>query len=146
MDVREMSREPTLGGERWGSVGRLRGLLRMRRVQVMLVIAGVVLAAGVFLPRLPRLFEATGTLDECYWGWPIVVFDGPDPEGLYPVEAWPPGLRYDSQAHVLVDADGHVLLRKGDRVRVRGAVIEAPRDIPPCFEGTGIRVDQVSAP
>ncbi len=118
----------------------------MRRVRVIVVIGGILLAVALIVPRIPHQFEATGTLDECHWGWPIVVFDGPDPKGQWTVEEWPTALRYDDKGHVLLDADGQVLFRKGDRVKVRGAVVEAPRDIPPCFEGTGVQVNAVAAP
>ncbi len=117
----------------------------MRRGRVIVVIGGILLAGALILPRIPRQFEATGTLDECSWGWPIVVFDGPDPKEQWTVEEWPTALRYDMEGHALLGADGQSTAQ-GDRVKVTGQIIEVHGDIPPCFQTMGVRVEAVVAP
>ena len=125
---------------------QVRGRLRQPRVQAVLVLAVIAIVAVLIVLRLPRRFEATGTLDECHFGSPVVVFDGGDPGGEWAVESWPGGLRYDGQAHVLLGANGEALFRRGDRVRVKGSIVEVHGDIAPCFQGVGVQVEAIAAP
>jgi hypothetical protein len=122
------------------------------------VVIGLVLAAAVFISRMPRPVSGTATLDECLGGWPVVVFEGEDwrvamPDDLQaaaprqiPVAAWPSGMRFDEAAGTLMDANDEVLFRRGDRVRLDGAIVRTTGDPAPCFYTLGVQVEQISAP
>ncbi|HLO36586.1 MAG TPA: hypothetical protein VK194_10905 [Candidatus Deferrimicrobium sp.] len=138
--------------------GRLRVGLSQRRVQVILVLVGVLLVAAVILPRLPRPIAEVGTLDECLWGWPVVVLEGEDWKGALPdslrayarhqmpIAAWPSGMRYDEAAGTLLDARGDAVFHKGDRVRIKGSVVEVHGDPSPCFYTLGVNIDEIASP
>jgi hypothetical protein len=138
--------------------GRVRHALSQRRVQAVLVVVGVVVAGALILPRLPRPVSGFGTLDQCLWGWPVVVFEGedwkgalPDPIRPYaqrqmPIASWPTGMRFDETAGALLDAQGNAVFRKGDRVRIKGFVIEVHGDPSPCFYTLGVQVDEIASP
>jgi hypothetical protein len=53
---------------------RLRERMSQPRVQALVVLLGVLLAAAAIVPRLPRPVGGLATLDQCLWGWPIVAF------------------------------------------------------------------------
>ena len=137
---------------------RLRSLRPSRSILVITVLAGVLLVAALVLPRLPRPLAAVGTLDQCYWGWPVLAFEGEDwkdslPDerrasapGSIPIASWPTGLRFDEDAGVLLDAGGEPVFRKGDRVRIEGSVIEVHGDPSPCFYTLGVKVDAIAVP
>jgi hypothetical protein len=100
------------------------------------------IGAVLVVSRLPQPITGAGTLDQCYWGWPVVKLDeGADP--YLPVASWPTGLVYDEAAGVLRDASGDVLLTKGDRVAVKGSVIEVHGDPSPCFYTRGLNVEAI---
>ena len=124
----------------------------------ILLVAAVVLAVALVLAGLPRPVAATGMLDQCLGGWPVVVFDGedwkaalPDEIGPYaqrqmPVADWPAGMRFDEAAGALLDAHGAAVFHKGDRVRVAGSIVRTQGDPAPCFYTLGVRVESITAP
>jgi hypothetical protein len=124
---------------------------------VVLVIAGVVLVAALVISNLPRPITALGTLDQCLWGWPVIVFEGEDwkaavPDGLgasaprqIPVATWPSGMRYDETAGALLDAEGETVFRRGDRVRVNGTIVRTGGDPAPCFYTVGVKIETIAA-
>jgi hypothetical protein len=129
-----------------------------RRVaRVVLVIAGVVLVAALVISNLPRPITALGTLDQCLWGWPVIVFEGEDwkaavPDGLgasaprqIPVATRPSGMRYDETAGALLDAEGETVFRRGDRVRVNGTIVRTGGDPAPCFYTLGVKIETIAA-
>jgi hypothetical protein len=136
----------------------LRDRLSQRRVQGLLVLIAVVAAATLILPRLPRPVAAFGTLEQCLGGWPVVLFEGedwkgalPDPIRPYaqrqiPIASWPAGMRFDERAGALLDAQGLAVFRKGDRVRIKGFVIEVHGDPSPCFYTLGVKVEEIASP
>lgn len=136
----------------------LRDGLSQRRIVGLLVLGGVLLAAALILPRLERPVAGVATLDQCHWGWPVVAFEGetwrsalPDdvrssaPREI-PIVQWPSGLRFDEAAGALLDAQGGVVFRKGDRVRIQGSVVEVDGDPAPCFITIGVKVDAITTP
>jgi hypothetical protein len=141
---------------------RLRERLAQPRVQALVVLLGVLLAAAVIVPRLPHPVEGVATLDQCLWGWPIVAFEGEDwraalPNSIAeeyrayaqrqtPVVEWPNGMRVDEAAGVLLDAQGHAVYRKGDRVRVAGTIVETSGDPAPCYYRVGVKIDEIGPP
>ena len=124
----------------------------------MLLLGGVLLAAALVASRLPRPVASLGTLDQCLWGWPVVVFEGEDwrdalPDNLrayaqrqIPIAEWPKGMRFDEAAGALLDEHGDALFHKGDRVRVKGSVIEVHGDPSPCYYTLGVRVEEIASP
>ena len=138
--------------------GRARDGAARYAVAVLLVVAGVVLVAGIVISSMPRPVAAMGTIDQCLWGWPVINFEGedwkvavPDNRGPYvqrqiPVAEWPRGMRYDEPAGVLLDQRGSVVFRKGDRVRVNGSIVRTSGDPAPCFYLLGVRIEAIAAP
>ena len=138
--------------------GRLRAGVARHAVAALLVAAGVVLVAALVISNLPRPVAALGTIDQCLWGWPVIVFEGedwkaavPDNRGPYqqrqiPVAEWPKGMRYDEAAGLLLDQAGAVVFRKGDRVRVNGSIVRTSGDPAPCFYLLGVKIDTIAAP
>ncbi len=130
----------------------------LARVPLRFVLVVVALAAAVvfILPRLPRPVAGVGTLDECaLMSAPIVVLDGDAwrqalPDGgvgapnMLPVAAWPDGLRYDA-TDTLRDPDGAVRFRRGDRVRITGAIVEVHGDPSACYYTRHVRIDSIEA-
>lgn len=128
---------------------RLREALSRRRILWFLVLGGVLLAAALIVPRLPRSVAGVATLGQCYWGWPVVAFEGEDWKGALPdnlranapgsipIAQWPNGSHFDEARGALLDARGSVLFRNGDRVRIVGSIVEVHGDPSPCFYRTG---------
>ena len=139
-------------------IRRLREGLSRRSVQAIMILAGVVLAAALVIPRLPRPITAVGTLDACKWGWPVVVFEGDDwraglPDDLravaprqIPIAEWPSGLRFDETSGKLLDEKGDAVFRRGDRVRVSGTIVRTSGDPAPCFYTLGVKVESIGVP
>ena len=124
--------------ERQGSRGSPRW-----RLLAGLAVAAVVVA--VVLTRLPRQVEGTGTLDGCAIdrGWPVVhLDDGPEP--YLPVTAWPAGMTYDLAERVVVDASGRTVVSRGDRILVKGSIVEVHGDPSPCYFTRGIRIHTIT--
>jgi hypothetical protein len=123
-----------------------------------MAVVGIVLAVALIVSRQPRPVTGTATLDECLWGWPVVILDGegwraavPDDLGpnaprQIPVAAWPPGMRYDEATGTLLDANEEVVFRQGDRVRVNGKIVRTSGDPAPCFDTVGVQIEQIAAP
>ena len=128
-----------------------------RRVQVLVAAAAVLLIVAVLLLRLPRTVTATGTIDQCLGGWAVVRFDGeawkaalPDDlrayvPGYIPVAEWPSGLSFDEAAGTLVRVNGDEVLRTGDRVRIRGSIVDVHGDPSPCYYTLGVRIEEISS-
>jgi hypothetical protein len=116
------------------------------------------LAAALLVPRLPRPVAGVATLGQCYWGWPVVAFEGEDwkralPDSLranapgsIPIAQWPTGSHFDEATGALLDAHGDVLFRKGDRVRIVGSIVEVHGDPSPCFYTLGVVVNEIASP
>ncbi len=123
-----------------------------------LLVAAVVIAVALVVARLPRPVVATGTLDQCLGGWPVVVFEGEDwkaalPDDIrpyaqrqIPVADWPSGMRFDEAAGTLLDGQGAAVFRNGDRVRVAGTIVRTQGDPAPCFYTLGVRIESLTAP
>lgn len=143
---------------RGGTLSGVRRVLSRRSVQAVVIVVGVALVGAFVVARLPRSISAVGTLDQCLWGWPVVVFEGEDwkaalPDNLrayaprqIPVAEWPVGLRFDETAGVLLDGQGDAVFRNGARVRVAGTVVETQGDPAPCFYTLGVKVETITAP
>jgi hypothetical protein len=141
-----------------GLASRLREGLSKRRVLAIVVLVGVLVIGALILPRLPRPVAAIGTLDQCLGGWPVVAFEGEEwkdalpgdlrayaPNSI-PIASWPSGLRFDEASGVLLDASGEPLFHKGDRVRIKGSVVEVHGDPSPCYYTLGVRVEEIANP
>ena len=124
------------------------------------IAAGVILVAAILFAwwRLPRPIDAVGTLGQCAGGWALVAFEGETwkdamPPGLgtftggqIPVATWPDGLSYDEATGVVFDPSGQTAYRNGDRLRLRGTVIEVHGDPSPCYVTVGVRIESISVP
>jgi len=118
----------------------------------------VVFTAVVGLTRLPRPVATTGMLDQCLWGWPVIVFEGedwksalpdeiqPHPQRQMPVAEWPTGFRFDETAGAVLDSEGVPVFHKGDRVRVVGTIGRTEGDPAPCFYTVGVRIESITVP
>jgi hypothetical protein len=119
------------------------------------VVGGVL--ALVFVFARPHPVAAVATLDECFWGSPVVAFEGEEwrsavPDNLgasapnqIPVASWPIGMQYDAKADVLLDSRGDVVYRKGDRVRVAGTFVRGSGDTP-CYYTVGVNIESITSP
>ena len=136
----------------------IRAALARVPLRSAVVVLAFVAAVVFILPRLPRPVAGVGTLDECVlMAAPIVVLDGDAwrealPEsaragapGMLPVAAWPNGLRYDDATDTVRDPDGAIRFRRGDRVRITGAIVEVHGDPSPCYYTRHIRIDSIEA-
>jgi hypothetical protein len=109
-------------------------------VAVVGAATGIAIAAAFLIWTLPERAQGSGTLDECSnYRWPVVIVDGGEDYYL-PVIAWPAGLDYDDEAHVLRDSAEVVVLRRGDRVTLSGSVVDVHGDPSPCYYTRGIRL------
>jgi hypothetical protein len=129
-----------------------------RRVLVILALIGVSIAAVLILSRAQRPVSGMATLDQCYWGWPVVVFEGEDwkdalpaelrayPPGEVPIAEWPDGMQFDEATGELRDANGVALFHTGDRLQIRGTVIGVHGDPSPCFFTLGVKVEEIASP
>jgi hypothetical protein len=111
---------------------------------VAVVVVGALVVA-VLLTRLPKQIEGTGTLDGCALdgGWPVVQLDAGS-ERYLPVSAWPAGMTYDLAERVVVDAAGRTVASRGDRILVKGSIVDVHGDPSPCFFTRGIRIDTIT--
>ena len=137
-------------------VRQLREWLASRPVRVGLAVAVLAVALFIYIDRAPKGIEAYGTLDQCFGGWPVVYLEGDwegslpadlrrNPPGYLPVAAWPAGMSYQEDAGELRDRSGTVLFRRGERVRIIGAVIEVHGDPSPCYYIWNLRIDTIEA-
>jgi hypothetical protein len=121
---------------------------------VGLLVGALAVALFVYIERAPKSLEATGTLDQCRGGWPVVYLEGDwqgslpaqirnNPPGYLPVSVWPAGMSFDETAGELRDSSGTVVFRRGDRVHLTGAVIEVHGDPSPCYYIWNLRVDTI---
>jgi hypothetical protein len=135
-------------------VRQLREWLASRPVRVGLLVAVLAVALFIYIDRAPKGIEATGTLDQCFGGWPVVYLEGDwqgslpaelrnNPPGYLPVAVWPAGMSYDESTGDIRDGSGTVLFRRGDRVRIKGAVIENHGDPSPCYYIWNLRIDTI---
>jgi hypothetical protein len=81
--------------------------LTSRPVRVALLTGVLAVILLFVVDRAPKGIEASGTIDQGHWGWPIVHLDSDDwvralpphirkyPPGSLPVAAWPAGMFYD---------------------------------------------------
>jgi hypothetical protein len=128
--------------------------LSQRRIQTFLVLVGVLVVAALVVSRLPRPISGAGPLSQCVGGWPQVAFDGEDwrhalPDGAprqIPIAEWPSGMRFDETSGSLLDANGSAIFRIGDRVRLRGSVIEVHGDPSPCYYTFAVKVAEIGSP
>ncbi len=135
-------------------VTRYRQWLASKPVRVGLLVSVLAVALLIYIDRAPKSIEANGTLDQCYWGWPVVYLEGDwqgslpadirkNPPAYLPVAVWPTGMSYDEEAGELRDSSGTVRFRRGDRVRINGAVIEVHGDPSPCYYIWNLRIDTI---
>jgi hypothetical protein len=104
---------------------------------LLAAVNGALVIAVVWLT--PVTITTTVKLGTCYWGDPVVVFDGRE----LPVAGWPDGMSYDGKRDALVDPAGVVLFRKGDVVTIEGHPVEVHGDPSPCFVTRGIRIESL---
>lgn len=115
---------------------------RGRRARWLVVAAVVAVAALVLvIATRPTSVEGSGTLSECYWGDPIVSIDGGDP--YLPVAGWPEGLRYDHESKAVVDSSGQPVIHLGERVALKGNLVEVHGDPSPCFLTRNIKLTSI---
>lgn len=115
---------------------------RGRRVALFGAISIIAITGAFLLWSLPEPAQGSGSLDECLWGWPVVKLDG-GTDYYLPVISWPAGLTYDEEADVLRNFDDLPMLRRGDRVALKGSIVDMGGDIPPCFYSRGIKLDTI---
>ena len=65
--------------------------------------------------------------------------------GYLPVADWPTGMSYDEASGELRETSGAVRFRRGDRVRLKGSVVEVHRDPSPCFYIYNLKIDDIRA-
>ena len=138
----------------------MRSLQRRRipqGVRILVILVAMSFAFALILLRVPRTVEAFGTIERCFGGWAVVSLEGEDwraglPDDLrpygerqFPVASWPAGMRFDEAAGTLVGADGEPLFRTGERLRLKGSVIEVHGDPSPCYYTVGIRIEDIRA-
>lgn len=139
-------------------MGSLRERVSPRGVQVVLALVAVAFALALILVRVPVTVSGYGTIEQCSKGWAVIELEGEDwraglPDDLqpygdrqFPVIAWPAGMSFDEAEHVLLDADGEPVFHTGERVRLKGSVVEIHGDPSPCYYTTNIRVEEIAAP
>lgn len=119
------------------------GRARARRVRWLVLAAAAVVAALVLvIATRPTGVEGTGTLSECHWGDPIVSIDGGD--AYLPVAVWPEGLRYDHEDKAVVDASGQPVIRLGERVVLKGIIVEVHGDPSPCYYTRNVSLTSIA--
>jgi hypothetical protein len=115
---------------------------RRARWLVLAVVVAVAILVLVIATR-PTTVEGSGILSECYWGYPIVSIDGGDP--YLPVAVWPDGLRYDHEGKAVVDASGQPVIHLGERVALKGSIVEVHGDPSPCFQTRNIKLTSIES-
>jgi hypothetical protein len=96
----------------------------------------------VLFALLPMRADGAGTLRECYWGDPVVALDVGAEHDL-PVARWPDGLAFNHDRHAVIDGSGREVAHVGDRIVVRGSVVDVHGDPSPCFFTRGIRIESL---
>ena len=136
-------------------MGTLLERVRQRGLQVVLGLVAVAFALALVLVRTPVTVSGYGTIEQCSMGWAVIELEGEEwrasvPEDLppygdrqFPVISWPAGMHFDEAAGVLLDADGEPVFRAGERLRVKGSVVEVHGDPSPCFYTVNIRVKEI---
>jgi hypothetical protein len=107
----------------------------------------MVAALTVFaFSKIPPRVDGTGSLHGCAIdrGWPVVDLDT-GAERYLPVADWPPGLSYDLSLSSVVDTSGRVILKSGDRVVVKGSIVDVHGDPSPCYFTRGIEIESIVA-
>ena len=129
-----------------------------RGVQVVLGLVAVMFAVALIAVRVPVTVSGYGKIEQCSKGWAVIELEGEDwraalPEDLkpygdrqFPVISWPAGMHFDEARRVLLDADGEPIFHTGERVRVKGSVVEIHGDPSPCFYTTNMRVEEIGPP
>jgi hypothetical protein len=102
-------------------------------------VTGTLVFAVVWLS--PLKLTTTARLATCYWGDPVVVFDGRE----LPVAGWPAGMSYDANRDAVIDPAGAVLFHKGDLVAIEGHPVEVHGDPSPCFQIRAMKIDRIDA-
>jgi hypothetical protein len=100
---------------------------------------GALIFAVVWLA--PLKIATAARLGTCYWGDPVVVFDGRE----LPVAGWPDGMSYDPKRGAVIDLAGAVLFHKGDLVAIEGRPVDVHGDPSPCFQIRAIKLDRIAA-
>ena len=136
-------------------MGSVRARVSPRGVQVVLALVAVMFALALILVRVPVTVTGCGKIEQCSMGWAVIELEGEEwraalPDDLkpygdrqFPVISWPAGMHFDEAQHVLLDADGEPIFRTGERVRVKGSIVEIHGDPSPCFYTTNIRVEEI---
>jgi hypothetical protein len=137
---------------------RPRAVSARPRVLGLAVPAGVLLAASIVLVlvHLPRPISGIAALTQCS-GWPMLAFEGEGWTSAFPgdpasvprqvaIAGWPGGMRFDEASGVLRDAQGDAVFRSGDRMRVKGSVVQVYGDPSPCWQTRAVSVEEVTSP
>jgi len=112
-----------------------------RAVWPVLGTAAAVATLVLAIATRPTDVEGSGNLSECYWGDAIVSIDDGDP--YLPVAVWPDGLRYDHQAKAVVDASGQPVIHLGERVALKGSLVDVHGDPSRCFQERNIKLTSI---
>jgi hypothetical protein len=88
--------------------------------------------------QAPRPIAGEGVLYGHLWCIGIKLDDGSG----YPISFWPDGWHAEGSEGVVVDRDGVVVLREGERVAIRGRLTHADGDTP-CDFTEILTVDRV---
>jgi hypothetical protein len=130
-----------MDGEQAATVDRR---TRVSRARWLVLAAAVAVAALVLaIATRPTSVEGTGTLSECHWGYPIVSIDGGDP--YLPIAVWPEGLRYDYEVKAVVDGSGQPVIRLGERIALKGTIVEVHGDPSPCYYTRNISLTSIKS-
>jgi hypothetical protein len=106
---------------------------------LLAAVTGALVFAVIWLA--PLKITTTAKLGTCYWGDPVVVFDGRE----LPVVGWPDGMTYDATQDAVIGLAGAVLFHKGDLVAIEGHPVEVRGDPSPCFVIRAIKLDRIDA-
>jgi hypothetical protein len=117
--------------------------MRARRLAMLAVVAALAVFA---ISKIPPRVDGTGSLNGCSIdrGWPVVHLDA-GAERYLPVVDWPPGLSYDLSRSSVVDPSGRVILNSGDRITVKGSIVDVHGDPSPCYFTRGIEIESIVA-
>jgi hypothetical protein len=118
-----------------------------RPTRKLLVVFAVFVALVAFvIGKLPSRVDGTGTLAGCAIdrNWPVIDLDAGQ-ERYLPVARWPSGLGYDLATRQLLDASGRVIAKAGDRVVVKGSIVDVHGDPSPCYFTRGIEIESIAA-
>ena len=118
---------------------------RLKRLKRLLPLLAVVALTVVAISRLPPHVDGSATIGVCPIdrSWPVIQLDA-GAERYLPVAAWPSGLRFELATRQVLDGDGQVAMRAGDRVVVTGSIVDVHGDPSPCYFTRGIEVDSIT--